>query len=193
MSELSPNTTCHLCQGDVGNGGIVSIGEKGANRINKACVERGDDTHLTAGTGVQSYMNKKLIYKHNKTKCVATPSRKRSVRISREPYDSTKDFIFVGTKLRRAKSVLTTITIVVLEHLLAAKLDQQSPFSDEVTLRNIITGINADTNVSVQNIFIVGTDAVTNMEGQAVFSYSHKRTNGECSEDTSINKSHHSR
>ena len=128
MSELSPNTTCHLCQGDVGSGDIVSIGEKGANRINKACVERGDDTHLTAGTGVHkscrsSYTNKKLIYKHNKTKCVATPSRKRSVRISREPYDSTK----VGRKkLRRAKSVLTTITIVVLEHLLSAKLH---PFS----------------------------------------------------------------
>ena len=79
-----------------------------------------------------------------------------------------KTVYFVGIKLRRAKSVLTTITIVVLEHLLAAK-----PFSDEVTLRNIITGINADTNVSVQNLFIV----VTNMEGQAVFSYSHKGTN----------------
>ena len=74
-----------------------------------------------------------------------------------------KTVYFVGTKLRRAKSVLTTITIVVLEHLLAAKLDQQSPFSDEVTPRNIITGINADTNVSVQNLPIVGTDAVTNM------------------------------
>ena len=60
---------------------------------------------------------------------------------------------------------------------LAAKLDQQSPFSDEVALRNIITGINADTNVNVQNLFIVGKDAVTNMEGQAVFSYLHKRTN----------------
>ena len=176
MSELGPNTTCPLCQGDVGSGDIVSIGEKGANRINKACVERGDDIHLIAGTGVQSYTNKKLIYKHNKTKCVATLSRKRSVRISREPCDSTKVY-FVGTKLRRAKSVLTTITIVVLERLLAAKLDQQSPFSDEATLRIIITGINADTNVNVQNLFIVGKDAVTNMEGQAVFSYSHKRTN----------------
>ena len=118
MSELSPNTTCPLCQGDVGSGEIVSIGENGANSINRACVERGDDIHLTAGTGVHkscrsSYTKKNLIYKHNKTKCVATPSRKRSVRFSREPYDSTK----VGTKLRRAKSVLTTITIVVLEHL----------------------------------------------------------------------------
>ena len=60
---------------------------------------------------------------------------------------------------------------------LAAKLDQQSSFSDEVAMRNITTGINADTNVNVQNLFIVGKDAVTNMEGQAVFSYSHKRTN----------------
>ena len=104
--------------------------------------------------------------------------------LAREVYESRenhaivqKTVYFVGTKLRRAKSVLTTITIVVLECLLAAKLDQQSPFSDEVTLHNIITGINADTNVSVQNLFIVGKDAVTNMEGQAVFSYSHKRTN----------------
>ena len=75
MSELSPNTTCPLCQGDVGSGDIVSIGEKGANRINKACVERGDDIHLTAGTGVQSYTNKELIYKNNKTKCVAMASQ----------------------------------------------------------------------------------------------------------------------
>ena len=60
---------------------------------------------------------------------------------------------------------------------LAAKLDQQSPFSDEVTMRNIITGIIADTNVNVQNLFIGGKDAVTNMEGQAVLSYSHKRNN----------------
>ena len=60
---------------------------------------------------------------------------------------------------------------------LAAKLDQQSPFSGEVVLRNTITGINAGTNVNVQNLFIVGKDAVTNMEGQAVFSYAHKRTN----------------
>ena len=59
----------------------------------------------------------------------------------------------------------------------AAKLCQHSPFSDEVALRNIITGINADTNVNVQNLFIVGRDAVTKVEGQALFSYSHKRTN----------------
>ena len=59
MSELSPNTTCPLCQGDVGSGDIVSIGEKGANSINKACVERGDDIHLTAGTGVHKSASRK--------------------------------------------------------------------------------------------------------------------------------------
>ena len=109
---------------------------------------------------------------------MSQPHLAREVYESRENYTIVqKTVYFVGTKLRRVKSVLTTITIDVLEHLLAAQLAQQSPFSDEVTLRNIITGINADTNVSVQNLVIVGTDAVTNMEGQAVFSYSHKRTN----------------
>ena len=54
MSELSPNTTCPLCQGGVESGDIVFSGEKGANSINKACVERGDDIHLTAGTGVHN-------------------------------------------------------------------------------------------------------------------------------------------
>ena len=32
------------------------------------------------------------------------------------------------------------------------------------------------TQINVQNLLIVGKDAMTNMEGQAVFSYSHKRT-----------------
>ena len=103
MSELSPNFTCPLCQGDLGSGDIVSIGEKGANMINKACVERGDDIHLTAGTGVQSYTNKNLIYKHNKTKCVATPLA-REVYESRENlYDSTKDCLFCGNKVETSK------------------------------------------------------------------------------------------
>ena len=104
MSEPSLNTTCPLCQGEVGSGDIVSIGEKGADSINKAC----DDIHLKAGTGVHkssrlSYTNKKLIDKHNRTKCIATPSRKRSVRISREPYDSTKDCLFCGNKVETSK------------------------------------------------------------------------------------------
>ena len=78
MSEPSPNTTCPLCQGEVGNGDIVSIGEKGADSINKACVERGDDIHLTAGTGMHkscrlSYTNKKLIYKHTQNKVCRNP------------------------------------------------------------------------------------------------------------------------
>ena len=108
MSELNPNTTCPLCQGEVGSGDIVSICENGANSINKACIERGDDIHFTAGTGVHkscrsSYMNKKLIYKHNKTKCVATPYRKRSVRIAREPYDNTKYCLFCGNKVETSK------------------------------------------------------------------------------------------
>ncbi|KAK6176032.1 hypothetical protein SNE40_014396 [Patella caerulea] len=49
------------------------------------------------------------------------------------------------------------------------------PFSDETSLRNIITGINADDDVNVHNLFTVGGDLVTKKESQLIFSYSHKR------------------
>ena len=74
---------------------------------------------------------------------------------------------------------------------LAAKLDQQSPFSDEVTLRNIITGINADTNVNVQNLFHRGQrrgDEHGRASCALVFAQTHQ-----CSEDTNINQIRHSR
>ena len=57
---------------------------------------------------------------------------------------------------------------------IATKLEQHSPFSDEVTLCSIITGINADEDANTQDLFIVGRNTVNKMEGQSVFSYSHK-------------------
>ena len=50
-----------------------------------------------------------------------------------------------------------------------------TPFSDGNSLRNIITGINVDDNVYVHDLFKVGNDTVTKMEGQYIFSYSYKR------------------
>ena len=58
---------------------------------------------------------------------------------------------------------------------LATVLGHYTPFSDETTLRNIITGINADDDVNVHDLFTVGRATVTKMEGQFIFSYSHKR------------------
>ena len=60
---------------------------------------------------------------------------------------------------------------------LASNLEQYSPFSEETTLRNIITGINADKNVNVHDLFTVGNSIVTEMKGQSVFEYSYKRKN----------------
>ena len=60
---------------------------------------------------------------------------------------------------------------------LTAKLKQHSPFSDEKALRNIITGLNAETNINVQDLFNVGRNTVKNTEGQSVFNYSYKRKN----------------
>jgi hypothetical protein len=58
---------------------------------------------------------------------------------------------------------------------LATMLGLYTPFSDEMTLRNIITGINADDDVNVHDLFTVGRDTVSKMESQLIFSYSHKR------------------
>ena len=58
---------------------------------------------------------------------------------------------------------------------LATTLGLYSPFSDEITLRNIITGMNANDDVNVHNLFPVGMETIAKMEGQLIFSYSHKR------------------
>ena len=60
---------------------------------------------------------------------------------------------------------------------LTAKLKQHSPFTGGKGLRSIITGLNAETNINVQELFNVGRNTVKNMEGQSVFSYSYKREN----------------
>ena len=52
---------------------------------------------------------------------------------------------------------------------LATKLAKHSPFSEGKALRNIITGINTDMDVNVQDLFNAGKETVTEMERQAIF------------------------
>ena len=58
---------------------------------------------------------------------------------------------------------------------LATELEKHSPFSEGKALRNIITGINANTDVNVRDLFSASKETVTHMEGQTIFSYN---TNG---------------
>ena len=69
---------------------------------------------------------------------------------------------------------------------LATTLRLYSPFSDEITLRNIITGMNANDDVNVHNLFPIGMETIAKMEGQLIFSYSHKTEHK--SEDVGISK-----
>ena len=58
----------------------------------------------------------------------------------------------------------------------AEKQDSVTPFSTDESLRNIITGINANEDVNVQDLFEIRRDIVQEMDGQSVFSYSYKRS-----------------
>ena len=54
---------------------------------------------------------------------------------------------------------------------LASKFEQHSPFTEGQNLRNVITGINVDKDVNVQNLFTVVKNTIEEMENQSVFSY----------------------
>ena len=56
------------------------------------------------------------------------------------------------------------------------KIDSVTSFSSDESLRNIITGINVNENVNVQDLFEIGRDIIKEMDGQSVFSHSHKRS-----------------
>ena len=58
----------------------------------------------------------------------------------------------------------------------AAKLDNFTPFSDDKSLRNIITGVTANEDVNVHDLFTIENDIVSKMDGHSVFSFSHKRS-----------------
>ena len=58
---------------------------------------------------------------------------------------------------------------------LATKLEKHSPFLEGMALQNIMTGINDDSDVNVQDLFSAGKETVTQMERQAIFSYTYKQ------------------
>lgn len=58
----------------------------------------------------------------------------------------------------------------------ATKLECFTPYSADKSLRNIITGVNANEDVNVHDLFVIGNDIVKKMDKHSVFSYSHKRS-----------------
>ena len=78
--------------------------------------------------------------------------------------NSTKEAIL--SRMERDRTDMTKLAI---------KLEKHSAFSEGKALGNIITGINADPDVNVQDLFSAGKETVTQMEGQAIFSYTYKQ------------------
>ena len=97
-------SACPLCQNELGSEDKVTIGKKGADGINIASVERGDNILVTAGTVVHkscrmNYVNKKDIERHKRATYDSTSSVKRSARLSLGQFDSKTDCLFCGNKV----------------------------------------------------------------------------------------------
>ena len=61
---------------------------------------------------------------------------------------------------------------------LATKLAKHSPFSEGKALRNIITGINTDMDVHVQDLFNAGKETVTQFNGRTSHFFLHLQMEG---------------
>ena len=55
-------------------------------------------------------------------------------------------------------------------------MDSFTPFSEDKSLRNIITGVTANEDVNVHDLFTIGNDVVGKMDGHSVFTYSHTKS-----------------
>jgi hypothetical protein len=101
---------CHLCNNVLGDEERVVIGEKGAEGINWASIERGDRIVVCSGTVVHkkcrmNYINKKQIdlYKKANFNKPSLPV-KRSAHASIGPYDSRMHCLFCRNEIVKASS-----------------------------------------------------------------------------------------
>lgn len=100
--KMASRGNCPLCGSEI-DGETVVIGEKGAEGINKASIDRGDSVVVVPGTGVHkrcrvSYINKKQIHLFKKAKLQPPPPVKRSARNSVGPFNSTSHCLFCGNE-----------------------------------------------------------------------------------------------
>ncbi len=103
MSHVVVNQeTCPICCKNVRDGSdVVEVHQKGADGINNASVQRGNNVHISAGEIVhsksrQTYINKKDIKIQQENK--AEPP-KRSARVATGPFNSQTDCLFCGTTI----------------------------------------------------------------------------------------------
>lgn len=104
ISDGVNQDTCPICRGALGDAAdVVEVRQKGADGINSASVQRGDDIVVSAGEKVHSkcrkrYINPKDIKSQQEKKCEPA---KRSARSSSGPFNSQTDCLFCGTTVTR--------------------------------------------------------------------------------------------
>jgi 5'-3' exonuclease len=104
-ASTSAHKLCPLCKERFqDDGDVVEVRQKGADGINAASAQRGDDIVVAAGCKVHSGCRKRYINPHDienqqKKDSSSKLPLKRSARVSTGPFNSKSDCLFCGTRV----------------------------------------------------------------------------------------------
>jgi len=101
MSSAISQETCPFCERDLDCEETVVLGDKGAEGVNRASIERGVEIRVEAGTRVHKTCRVNHIHKKDiaiaSTKDDSARPVKSSTCVSLGPYDSKMHCFFCGT------------------------------------------------------------------------------------------------
>jgi hypothetical protein len=124
---------CGICQKELKGGeDVTCIRQKGADGINAASMQRGDNIVVTAGCKVHSNCRKQYtnsieiglyLKKKQGGECRAT---KRSARVSEGPFESKTDCLFCGINVQRWNAVYSYVKTDNFEQTILQCCDNRS-------------------------------------------------------------------
>ena len=118
---------------------------------------------LTRGKGINEH--RRLVWLLSMPICAETNRVMQSLSgVDFNSGEQNKDIC----KARMQRDLKDTVTVLT-------SLAERSPIAEDPSLRNIMTGVNADSNVNVDAAAEVGTKVLESMTGKSVCSYSFSR------------------
>ena len=108
QATMRASQVCPICDEELEDDELVVIRKKGADNINHASTDRGDNIVVSTGDAVHKrcrldYTNKKNIERHKQAK-LNPPPPKRSARVSAGPYDKMTQCLYCAGEVNLSRN-----------------------------------------------------------------------------------------